>query len=58
MHEIHLGQALMYMQNVIPPDRSSTINRTLRNACDNSRIFARTEKFKNSLYARTIEEYN
>ena len=58
MHKIHLGQAPLYMHNVIPPSKHLTTGRTLRNAADTGGIFACTETFKISLYAHSIIEYN
>ena len=58
MHKIHLGQAPLYMQNVIPPRRHLTTGRTLRNAGDTGGIFARTETFKSLFYPHSIIEYN
>ena len=58
MHKIHLGQAPLYMPNVIPPSRHLTTGRTLRNAVDTVGIFARTETFKSYFYTHSIPEYN
>ena len=46
------------MQIAIPPSRHLTTGRTLINAADTGRIFARTETFKNSFYPHSIIEYN
>ena len=53
-----LGQAPEYLNSILPPSRNVMTERTLRSSQNITGIFARTETFKNSLFPRTIEEYN
>ena len=45
MHKSNLGQATLYMQNVISPSMHLTKGHTLRNAADTGVILSCTETF-------------
>ena len=47
-----------YMTDILPSTVGECTNMNLRNKNNISGIFARTEKFKNSFYPRSIAEYN
>jgi len=48
----------LYLTNLLSKTVGEVSNSNLRNALNYEGIFARTEKFKNSFYPKTIQEYN
>ena len=58
LHKIKLGQSPNYMKEILPGTVSERTGLNLRNADDVRGIHANTDRFKNSFYPQTIDDYN